>query len=441
MNYLKSNLQFLNTTNQNIITYYKSNRKRIFQLNTATNGQANLIINSICFYSKYNPMKDAEQFIRAQIDSNTKHYILCGIGLGYHAELLLNLEQKKITIYEPDISLLQYLFTQISYCNLLSNPNVNLVTQLKDLNITSNHKLILPIGWLNSLEDGDIKNKLQEFQVNVMSIRNNKNQLSENYIKNLKYNTHHLNPLILNFTNKKAILVSAGPSLDETARLLKKFKNKYFILCVGAAFKTLKHHDIVPDAVIITDSSPVVFRQVEDIQVSVPLFFLSTIYPKVLEYIHTLKIKIFQEGFPLAEEYALENRIPLVQTGGSVATTAFDLLIKLGFNEIIFLGQDLAYGEGKSHANTSTSNKEFSEIVVNRTTLSNNGKIIPTSTSWMIFKKFFEKKIHENPTIKVYNTSENGAKIEGTTLVNLGDIKVEKLKEINFVKLIEQMYT
>lgn len=440
MNHLETNLQFLNTVCQRNITNYNNSRKRKYQLTHAKNGQANLEINSLSYYSKYNPTKDAEQFIYAQIDSNAHRYILCGLGLGYHAEFLLSLEQKKVTIFEPDISLLKFLFTHINYSNLLSNPNITLETHLKDLTITMYDKMILPTGWLNSLENGDLKNKLQEFQVIVMGIQNNKHKLIENFQVNLEHNEHHIQPLLSKFNNKKAILVSAGPSLDETLKHVKKFKNKYFILSVGAAYCTLEYHSITPDAVIITDPNPDVFQQVKDIQLSVPLFFLSTVYPKVPQYIQTLKIMLYQGGYPLAEEYAIKNKIPLSQTGGSVATTGFDLLIKLGFSEIILLGQDLAYGKDKSHSSKSTSNKELSEIVINRTTLANNGKKIPTSTSWMIFKKFFEKKIHENPKIKVYNAAENGAKIEGTTLVNLEHIKVENMEEINFVNIIEKMY-
>lgn len=441
MNYLETNLQFLNTKNKTKIkSFERINNGRKLQLTNAKNGQLNLEINGNSYYSKYNPNKDVEQFILAQINSNAHHFIICGLGLGYHAETLVRLEPKKITIFEQDISLLHYLFTNVDFSHLLKNSNINLVTHLKDLTITKNDNLIIPTGWLNSLEDGNLKYKFQEFQVNVLGIKNNRQRLLDNFHENLKFSQHNIKPLLSYFKNKKAILVSAGPSLDEVVQHLEKFKGRYFILCVGAAYTTLEYHNITPDAVIITDPHSAVLKQIKKRNLIVPLFFLSTVYPSIPQYIHSLKIILFQHGFSLAEEIANESSIPLIQTGGSVATTAFDLLIQLGFKEIILLGQDLAYGKNKSHASTSTSNKEFSEIVVNRTTISNTGKIIPTTTSWMIFKQFFEKKIREDSTLRVYNTAIEGANIEGTVLLNLDDIKLESVEKINFVKLLEERY-
>jgi len=39
-----------------------------------------------------------------------------------------------------------------------------------------------------------------------------------------------------------------------------------------------------------------------------------------------------------------------VDSGGSVATTILDIAIKMGGNPIILVGQDLAYVDGKNHA-------------------------------------------------------------------------------------------
>ncbi len=90
--------------------------------------------------------------------------------------------------------------------------------------------------------------------------------------------------------------------------------------------------------------------QLGGLEINVPIIVLSTCDKNVMLSYKGQKLIALQEGYTPAEEYAKLNNHKLVQTGGSVATTALDVAINMGCNPIIFVGQDLAYTDGKSHS-------------------------------------------------------------------------------------------
>jgi len=412
------------------------------KIENARNGEKNLILNGIHMYSKYNPSKDVEQFICSQLDNSADSYIICGFGLGYHALKLHELEpNKKIIIFEPNLGLLKFILFNYDFQDLLSNERVRVIFSLSNLveALKDGGKLIVSISWLNSLEESQLKNSLREYITNTNNMNNNGGLLQKNFLSNQKLQLSSISNLVGKFINKKAILVSAGPSLDETIQYLGEFKNKYFILCVGTAFLTLVKNGINPDAIIITDPKATLNKQIKVGDISIPMFFLSTLNPSLPKEVSSKKYILYQKGFKLSEQYAIKNNIPLIETGGSVATTGFDLLIQLGFIEVILFGQDLAYLGNRSHSLNSSSNTKFNEVISKRVTLSNSGETVKTSTSWLIYKKFFEKKILEFPHLLVYNTSENGAVIKGAKFIGIIELlnksKIESLT--NFQKILD----
>ncbi|MBX2078076.1 motility associated factor glycosyltransferase family protein, partial [Campylobacter peloridis] len=121
-------------------------------------------------------------------------------------------------------------------------------------------------------------------------------------------------------------------------------------------------------------------------------------------------------------------------SGMSVANMAYELAVKLGHKNIIFIGQDLAYGEdGNSHP------KEYihGEAIENDrkqglliTAYGGNGKV-ETNMYWDIFRKTFQRDIAlvKNINITTYNATEGGARIEGALEISFSKICNEFLKK------------
>lgn len=405
------------------------------------NGQLNLEVNGLCYYSKYNPDKDVEKFLLSQLVDGKKRYILFGLGLGYHAQKLLELDAKEIIVFENDLSLLYEVNKRIDLKKLFSHPRLKLVTDWQDLKISnSEDRMIILPAWYKTLEDVHMKEVFQSIIINRTSEKSN-TLLNDNFTANVKQDFCHMMPLENILRDKKAILVAAGPSLDDEIEFLRRAKGKCLILAVGAAYQTLIRHEIEPDAIIITDPNPTVYTQIEHIVLNIPLFFASTAFPKVILHDAPLKVMLFQRGVKLSEEYANNNGINLLETGGSVANMAFSLLMFMGCKSLIFVGQDLAYVDGKNHSEQSPSNI----LVKNKinslfTTISNEGKIVDTSGSWNYFRSFFEKEIPKYRNVEFINTSLKGAKIQGTRYLNSQEISIESIEKLNYTNLLIEQF-
>ncbi|MGI6596320.1 MAG: motility associated factor glycosyltransferase family protein [bacterium] len=114
-----------------------------------------------------------------------------------------------------------------------------------------------------------------------------------------------------------------------------------------------------------------------------------------------------------------------VSSGPSVANSTLDILRKLGCNPIIFVGQDLAYTDDKSHAEGAIHAHEVHVGQENmgryRYTDSIAGTPILTDVPLLSMKHWFERYIAatKNDGTLYIDATEGGAKITGTKIIPL----------------------
>ncbi|MEQ2527510.1 6-hydroxymethylpterin diphosphokinase MptE-like protein [Bacillaceae bacterium CLA-AA-H227] len=399
-------------------------------------GLLNLSVNGLNYYSRYNIKSDIIRFLKPYIEKSGKRYILFGLGLGYHAEMLLEMDDKEVIIVETEANLLNLLLSKQEIIQLLKNDRITLLSKIQDLKLAREDRIIIIPTWHKTLESGPIKDALQE----IIWLRTNKaanDLLVTNFRLNICSDFRNISNLKNLLARESSILVSAGPSLDAQMNFLKKAKGRMFILAVGAAYKPLLEAGIEPDAVIIEDPNPVVYAQIENIKLKIPLFVGCTVYPLVLSCPAPAKYMIFQKGMSDAEAYSREHQLDLIEVGGSVATMAFSLLLYMGVSQLIFVGQDLAYTNGRSHSDGSTSNKSFKyDIRTQYKVLSNRGNQVPTSLSWNYFRKFLENKIAQYPKVQFVNTALDGAVIRGAKYLSSNDIVIPSVTSKDYSDLI-----
>lgn len=111
----------------------------------------------------------------------------------------------------------------------------------------------------------------------------------------------------------------------------------------------------------------------------------------------------------------------LYRTGGSVATTALDLGIRMKCASIVFIRLDLAYTNHQTHANN-TRDKMFVDKVGNRQVLSVDGNIIDTGKNIDSYRKWIERRIVDEKSIKMIDATEGGALIHGMENKSLSEV-------------------
>ena len=242
-----------------------------------------------------------------------------------------------------------------------------------------------------------------------------------------------------------AFVVSAGPSLNKNINELKRAKNKSFIIAVDTAVKPLLREGIVPDMFATLDGlKPLELVKTEQAR-NLPLLTMVTAANAILDY-HTGKKFFYDEGYEYVRKMFEMNgkKLEGFPTGGSVATLAFSLTCHLGFRKIIFVGQDLAYTDNKSHADGTFQDampeedtEEFIKVPGNYETEVPTLKNLDSYRKW--FGEYIEWWTRGHKTVFI-NATEGGARIEGTELMTLSEvIDRECIKEVDVSACIDRL--
>ncbi|HOQ17418.1 MAG TPA: DUF115 domain-containing protein [Defluviitaleaceae bacterium] len=375
-------------------------------------------------HSKYNPIKEAEKFAKAKYNSN-KGIILYGFALGYHIEALMELlsDEQELYIFEMNLDVFKSALEIRDLSKILSHPGLHFIITdntsdfaLKLSRLLEEHKnLIIYPPSLKTIpeEGGNIRFILEDWDIKKTESNEWKERVIYNYERNKRLNCPNVGELFGKYKDLPFVVVSAGPSLEKNVHLLKKLEGRAFIFAVGRVLKILLWKDIEPDMFCIIDPQyGPTYSQIEGYEdLDIPLVFH--------EYAAADTIAKYRGPKYIASDKKehIENPGHLMELGGSVATAVVDLAIRFGGNPIVFVGQDLAFTNGQSHAYGGLVNQDVSR----RKVKGQNGEFLDTTLGLLSFKHWIENKIRDNPRVEFINATEGGAYIEGCKHMSLQD--------------------
>ncbi|MDX1957229.1 MAG: 6-hydroxymethylpterin diphosphokinase MptE-like protein [Leptospiraceae bacterium] len=278
-----------------------------------------------------------------------------------------------------------------------------------------------------------------------------KNTISNTIEFKLNSNRFKVSDLWNGFVGRVAVLVSAGPSLRSQVEWIKTNREKLFVFSCDTSIKVLLKFGVIPDGVMTLDAQTnSYFHFMGETLSEIPLFadlvtsprlirslkFKSIIFSQTAKFLVDASGKPFRlatAGGETSEKWI--GNVGDVQSGGSVATSAFDLLKNLGFQKIFLVGQDLAYTGREIHStgthhnekwltlvNRKQSLEKINEVIVRKRETkyveSSDGGTVLTDYVLSVYRNWFEESI-KSISIEVYNISNKGAKIEGIASLNL----------------------
>lgn len=220
---------------------------------------------------------------------------------------------------------------------------------------------------------------------------------------------------------KSAIIVSTGPSLSKQLPLLKQYQDKFSIFCVDSSYSILAKNDIKPDFVLMSErtevTSKLLKQNYENIDKDIIFILVGLVHSLSIEYLEKTNRKYTLVPYTTKFIDNLNlNNFGNLSAGSTVALNALHIACELNHKNIIFIGQDLAYGEdGSSHPKDyiygagyeSNMTKELS------TAYGGYGEVFTHST-WNTFRLTIQNYIANKKGFKFYNATEGGARIEGT---------------------------
>lgn len=383
---------------------------------------------------------------------------ILGFGLGHHIKELIDMAspQAFILVIEPDMAVFKAALSEIDLSPFLEK-RVSLAIGEDPLSATririDTHYGFFTLSRIRFVEHypstqrtpdyfKKIKENLQEAAKmglrNVATLNKFAPQWQKNILENLPtiIKSPGVNRFFGRFQDVPAIIVCAGPSLDKNVHHLKEAEGKALIVCVDTAIRTLLSHSITPDLIVSIDSQEKNYRHIKGVETKDPFLVIAPVtYPEVIKEL-SLPVFITDYGHPMVDWIeSFVGAKGYTKVGGSVAHTCFDLLVQSGANPIVFVGQDLAYTDGKLHTDKVSYMDEWLESLDKFGTLETkirermregglalvegqDGNKIMTSYQMSGWLSWFEIQIERTKAICI-NATEGGAKIKGCAQMSL----------------------
>jgi hypothetical protein len=448
----------------------------------------------VALFQSTDPEQEVQSWLKAyKLDQQQNHSILLiGFGLGYLAKELIKKIPKNgsLAIIEPDPMVF---FTAFCHCDLsalLSDKRVHLVIgQPAEKSVESTGRdlkwqrfLSLPYAYVVSpymekrLPDfvQQHSKRWRDSLQRELMYRNtrieNSSQVVANSVANSFAVTQYpgVSSLFYHFRGMPAVLVSAGPSLDDNLEHIKANQHRYILCCVNTAYPVLRRYGIEPHLVITMDHQD---RNVMSFQEFAPTentFLIADprIHPEIIKRFHP---RVFLASWKTTLEVMGEpqplDRVPVPEKNGnayyawlqeqcgakgdvfgsgSVAVAAFHILCRMGAKQVILAGQDLAYPNQKAYAAGTINDanpKPNSDKNAQRVE-STSGDLVGTSEPLYLYKHLLEHEIARFK-VPVLNTS-SGAVIKGTITTRFTSLDAELPKQIpnvtEMLRTIHQSY-
>ncbi|RKL68337.1 hypothetical protein CR203_07605 [Salipaludibacillus neizhouensis] len=406
-----------------------------WKLSEAKNGQA--FVELECnkgrknyLHSRYNPEKESRRWVEGlEVNIVINKLVVVGMGMGHH---IFALREKhphlEIEVWEFNNKYKNWIENNLNN-NLLRDCKISyysseLVEEIKEQFLLKLERddvqLVIHQPSLSAIPDSLalLRTKLVDIDYMKRSYLSNREILEENFQCNVNLNDAGINNFINNYMHRPFILVSAGPSLTKQLPLIKEIQQNSNVVvgCVGTALKPLLNSGIKPEFLMVSDPNEQIYSQTEGLDTNdLTLFYLSTASHKIVSAFKGKRYIVWQKGYKNAEKQGAFRNEPLIDTGGSVATCLLDLIVNMGASLIALVGQDLAFTDGKSHAQSTTGlrevNLEHTTIEVDNYYLTDR---IQTSRNLSLYLKWFESYAkNSNFRVGYWNCTEGGAHING----------------------------
>ncbi|TXE84411.1 motility associated factor glycosyltransferase family protein [Campylobacter peloridis] len=443
--------------------------------------------NSKTIYEK--PLEELQKNLDIFQKEYARYPVLFFYGLGngiFYKSLLANKEHKKIIVYEKDIELIFLVLNMIDFSNeliqarfiIINNEEMNyakadLLCSYLDLFIKTYNLHIHSSFYEEQKKDINFINTLNSQAIKSLTLRRGNDPIDamqgvEQFVLNLpKMLTHpSFSQLKKKRSNKSntAILVATGPSLKKQLPTLKKYANKATIFCADSAYAILAKEGIKPDYVCMLERSDTVSKCLDndfgEFDKDITFILVSLVHQNSIKFLEKNKRKylLVSRSYPFAYSLGLHD-FGYVGGGMSVAHLNYEIAALLGHENIILIGQDLAYSkEGKSHSEGFVYGDKFNTFEADKDkyqTQAYGGKgLVQSSKVWVLFKQVFENMIEQNKKINTYNATEGGVRIEGAiekpfkklcenllkTQLKKPFPKLQALKKVEQEKLMLQAY-
>ena len=399
-------------------------------------------------YEEPNPYKEIQSLVEKELnDPDVTHIVTLGLGLGYLLTELLRCKEDKAKVFvlEPEMTVLYECFRFLDLSQMITDEKVFFIMQSDGALAGEELAGLIQLtdatfkGWrfvslLNSFRlypdfSKDVihifGSKMTSQKLNINTVQKHGEVFMRHSLINLTqiHNESFLSSYENLFEGLPCLVISAGPSLTKQLPLLKILQHHVVLFAVGQTIKTLHAEGINPQFVLGVD--PWMLPWFESEGYTNEVLICNTVFdPAAINQVPGHKIFASYTSELDERMTPIIGKMGHVQNGGSVANFTYSVAKFMGFKTIAFVGQDLAYTNGISHASgyLEREEKSYDELALNgnfRTVPGYYGDLVYTNSQMDTYRDWFETQIKNDSEYAVYNCTEGGACIRGTIQIPL----------------------
>ncbi len=463
METLKRNVEEIGNRNRALAERILKYDGECVALEPARSGALTFRFQKRLFHSAYDPAKEAEAQADGILSRKPDRVLLFGLGCGHLAAALIRNGMKNILCYEPCMEILKGVLNGADLAEVLKDIEIFddvtcFIARVREIDAFENilcystdpYKAAFPkeaADCLNRVNNAQITSK-----VCVQTDIESRKAWVNNYFENVERmaGCPPIDVLKGRFKGVPVVIAGAGPSLRKNAHLLKKVKGKAIIMAAITAYKPLLSFGVVPDFIIAAEKVDLPeYFTFGEADLSTRLIIGEVAHPGMFDRKVKEKFVFFNPSHALSTEQARfwgSDYFPA--SGGSVTTAALDIAVMMGCGPIIFVGQDLCFGEDGTHvpggvyvsqdikidrAKGVVSIEEDYVTLGDRAKSSHklqwlkglDGRPVASKFDWVTFHQWFEDymlDLNRRGGPRVFNSTEGGAYIEGMEHVSLSEV-------------------
>ncbi|MEW5692717.1 MAG: 6-hydroxymethylpterin diphosphokinase MptE-like protein [Candidatus Hydrogenedentota bacterium] len=378
----------------------------------------------IPLHSLYDPMKEAKRIVDKLL-TDTSAFLVIGSGLMYVPQEILNRMKTPVYVLELIAEIRELVKNRKEYKDAILRGIIPLndidKSLISDVRVTP---VILP-NYLKII---------RKYRPAYFEIINNINEqikawisYKDIFVNNLDLNSKFINgsPGVVKLKtigrDKPVAVLGAGPSLIESLPILKKYNNKLIIISSGTALKSCISMGIIPDFFCIIDPKKETIKQIEGVDISIPLVFSPGVNHNILRMHKGDKfIAFIEDDLYTQKNNELVNLKGALKSFGSVIHFCFSLASYISSGDIFLAGVDfeediLSHSKGTYHyEEILRASSKFSFL---------NFKKTDTDYKYLSFKKSLENLISRTKN-KVYRINPSKIYLQGAEEIRLNEFEI-----------------
>lgn len=436
------------------------------ELKPTRSGRPSATLRGSWLHSRYDPAAEAKAFADASVGASTELALLFGFGLGYATEALLAAGVSVVAV-EPELGVLREALAARELGAALSSPLLTILAADAAGSGGGAAELEAAVSAaIDGIEPRSLRlaehpayarlypaeaerlrslaaRYTEKDRINEATLR----RFGRRWVRNLAANAA-LVPLLPGIAELRdayrglpALILAAGPSLDEALPYLRRLGDRALVISVDTALRSALRAGVEPDYTVVVDPQYWNARHLD--RCSAPRSALVTepaVWPAALRGRWRARY-LCSSLYPLGRY--LEERCGkpkgALGAGGSVSTSAWDFARQLGCSPIYLAGLDLSFPGGHTHARASlfeqralaegsrlrpASGALFAAMRGGRPyrAPANDGGSVVSDRRLSLYAWWFESRAARHPETRSRTLSRGGLRIPGLPLVELGEL-------------------